>query len=389
MLAFELKKMWRRKSILWLVVFTVILVGFVNYRSARLAIDEEYRSYGGGPANAVFFSNFSHVVNERYNQKKSTVSMNKDLSNLLEEISKESFLYNSIPSDFIGYSEQALELERLYMYNLEKGEELLKKYEVPLNDTVDDQDTWEWAIFEMKYAKKHGVHTMSGGSRVPLSNAVRRIIFNSRFLFGLPIMLCLIFLFSGIMSEEREQNTYAFLCTQPISKRRILLSKMGAIWSVAIFYLLLVGVLLWGSFRWLGLPMDGLREIYRVIDPADSTHYVVAYQLLGKIILSYLLMVTFFSSIIFFVSVYSEDTMTTLACMAIFFVLLSVLTENFYVFQRPWNPIFSLDYLWTMNGKIWDGLREDLASTYERTYGSGMRSYFLFGGLSVVFLRCP
>ncbi len=382
MIFFELKKMWRNRTVLWLFLFTVALIFFVNYRSARIRLEDEYPPYRGVPALRAFSANYHRVMRERELQGLSTLEMERDLK-IKDGISKDYFsLKAQIPSHFRGYSEEGLELEKIYMKRLEVWNKLLKKYNISLDFQFDQEDTWQWAMFEKNYAQKHGVHTMSDVVEVPLSNAARRILFNSRFLFGAPVMLCFLFLFGGILSQEREHGTEELLMMQPRKRIHILFSKLLAVWTMALLYVLMLGVLLFLSFLWLNLPIDGFGEIYRVLDPSDPLRYVVGIDLLVQILLSFLMMVALLTGFMFFVSARSEDTMGTMALLLVLSVWLYVLTEKFSVFQKPWNPVYALDYLQVINGRYarnWSEVAsESFSQHYENIlYGNGLKWYGL------------
>ncbi len=275
------------------------------------------------------------------------------------------------------------EIQRLDMKILELSQQAVKKHEIKMS--AEDRDAWEWSLFEHRYARDHGVYSKENALGDRISNVARRIIYNSSFIFGLPIMLFFIFLFSGIYSDEKQHGTMEFLYTQPINKLRIALAKMGAMLCVAVFYIVLSGTALLIVFRIQGLPLDGFGEIYRVFDPENPLRYVVASDLIVEIIFGYLVMVIFFSAFIFLFSARFQDTSAVMMYMLIFIVITWALTKNVSFFQRPWNPMYALDYMQTITGKVVSEIDAFGKQHYRIIYSGGTQQYLNFILMSIIW----
>lgn len=124
------------------------------------------------------------------------------------------------------------------------------------------------------------------------------------------------------------------------------------------------------GFEW----HNGHLEIYRVFS-GENLDYILAYELLIKIIVGYFLLMTFFSAIIIFVSSVSSNSKLATSILASVFLIGYMITKNFHSLESLYNPIHLL--------RIKESL---IGSYYKLGINKGLGIYFLYASLSIIFL---
>lgn len=271
MFGFEMKKIWKRKLFLWMLAFVILLSVMVN-RRARL-----FPTFVNYPQGDLFYDPFGAVSRAVYGEfyheydrmssdgamlKKPEIKREHEVLlkyNNLYLASYESLMQTPRLEDS-SYPEGLEDYEKRHAAFLHQLDDYIKKYEIPIREV--ERDHLNWQLFEAGYAEKNGVQRITGTGYV--SNAMRRILTNSQYLFGIPAIVFLFLLFSGFLSGESEAGTLQLLRTQPISRRKLMNRKfLSMLVSVFVYVILLFAVSL-VIFLHERLPMEGGGEIYRI-----------------------------------------------------------------------------------------------------------------------------
>lgn len=123
----------------------------------------------------------------------------------------------------------------------------------------------------------------------------------------MPVLL-FILLFSNFFSKEREEETLNLLLTQPNKRYKISISKYFAILLSSIIYIIftLIFFNLFSILR--GVPFDGLRDIYRVINSTNHLAYIEGDNLVLQIILYHFILINFWAFLAMTLSIKYKST---------------------------------------------------------------------------------
>ncbi|QZO75842.1 ABC transporter permease subunit [Helcococcus kunzii] len=371
MLKFELKKIYKQKNILILLIFSLIISFYSVYITDKLG--NTRNKYLQIPLNSTnLVSNKMARISENIylspNDYEDTFkkNFNKDIN----EIDRFSSLYLTSKQ-----KKDPMFLKDNRYNRISISEEMRKKYDIKLNE--DEQKIWEWVVFDNEYSKNNNVFSTSLKDSNFSDNFARKFIHTSDLTLGYPFIFLFILLFSNIISKENEENTNLFLYTQPISYRKIVFSKFMALIVSAILYLIFVFISTFVVFCILyKIPFNGFNEIYRVITDS-SLKYLNSMQLISLIVFSYFSMVIFISGIIIFVSSRTKDTIKTLGIILLVFVTLFFLSSDIKILQNSFNPLYAMDYIINILGNMQEKLQK-FELTYFSILPSGITPYIVF-----------
>ncbi|MFM1601577.1 ABC transporter permease subunit [Helcococcus ovis] len=374
MISFELKKLWKQKKIFAVLLFA-IFVGVYAFISTKFNYDYRHKQY----KNSGNYSTIQNAIDEKFKEKLLSLP-EKDR----EEIAKDSArLWSYIYKEYDNSS--ILENNKKSFDKFVKlNQKMYEKYNLKL--TKNDKDNFEWLKFDSEKSLKNETNSLIAPYRNKTINIPRIIIDNSDIILGLPVFLVFILLFSGIVSNENENNTNLFLQTQPINRRKMIFSKFISVLLMSFIYL--VGVIftmyiIYGiKYK---IPIGTFNDLYRVFDQNNSTAHILTKDLLIKIFGSYFIMIAFISSFIIFVSTRVKNTMKTLVILFVSIIILTVFTNKYDFLKNNYNPIYMLDYVTILNGN-YDEIIKGYDVVLKVTQGAGIYPYLLYLGFSLVLL---
>lgn len=124
---------------------------------------------------------------------------------------------------------------------------------------LDDltREVFEWETFEYDHAVLNKHHALASPVSHFSSNYIRRIILNSDVIFGLPILIIFVVIFSEYVAGEIEEKNIYLFRSQPTDKKKTILSKffIGILWGGYLFYFysliyVLKRLLIWCRYIW-------------------------------------------------------------------------------------------------------------------------------------------
>lgn len=379
MLAFEIKKLIKSKVFLFTIIFSIIMSFYINYKSNNLNLTVDHPTYTGNvDSEAIFAMNFFNQYYKLENKKEAFFEHNEtsEKYSIIKYPKIQSYILNSKKQTFTENYNVAKIVQDLNYNRLKNIEEIRKKYDIQIEDANQKND-YEYGVFESKYYHDNNILFTRANLEFLSTNYTRRIIYNSNIIFGLPFLIFMIISFYGILSKEKDEGTINLLKNQP--KRNVLLSKLYAMIFIAFIYI--IGFLIFFLIicKLQGISINGFREIYRVFNPLNEIKYFKAYQLIALILITYFVLVFLISTFILFINVISSSKEASLAVIIVVFGLAYTLTENNTYLQNSLNPIYALDYLRLIIGKIETIVGADGSANIEYINHSSLIYFLIYG----------
>lgn len=382
MIKLEIKKIYKSKLILFTILFAIIMSFYVNYRSNNiLELSHEYK-VSKVPGDTILIANarkndFLFLKNLEYITRLNEIIDNNhyskysELNHFMSNIDKKTF------KEKFDISKKFYELD----YNLlTEVLKFYKDYKLELKDKLEKKDV-NYAVLEMEYLKKNDIPRNNSFLEHLSTNYARRIIYNSKIIFGIPFLVFAILIFYGILSKEMEDGTINLLKTQPIDYRKLVISKLISMNLISIIYLSSFFIFFALICFVQGINLGGFREIYRVFHEGLNPKYILAYNLMPLILLLFFTIMNLMYSIILFANSIFRSKQVSLALLVTLFGLSFTFTENIEGLKTVFNPIYVMDYIRTINGKIFSTISISGQYEYKELYSSN----FYFLGVFILF----
>lgn len=354
MLNFEIKKIIKSNVILSVLVFALIMALYVNFISnITYNLDSKYPSYGKAGSSHIFNGS---VMDNKYKIKNSAKffdTFNKNhykygrqnypwLVDFLKNLEKKSFKEMYEVGKFV---------QKLDYGQLESIKKLQKEHEIKIEDE-NDRKTFEYGIFEAEYYHDNNIPFTKYFEQILTTNFARRVVYNSYTIFGLPFICFLILAFYGIISKEKDEGTVNLLKGQPISREKLVFSKLLSMILISATYILSFLLFLMIICAVQGIHLGGFYDIFRVYHEGVDIRYIKGYELIFLIVLSFMIITTLFSSLIIMINTLSKNKEVALSILIVVFGLGYTLTENIGYLQTRFNPIYALNHVRTIIGKF-------------------------------------
>ncbi|MFM1581050.1 ABC transporter permease subunit, partial [Helcococcus bovis] len=353
MIKLELKKIYKSKLILVTVIFAIIMSFYVNYISnTKDGLYIEYSSYEGLTPLSIFYENFSKNEYKLVNKENYGIDFDKMFNYHYRNYPKlMDFMSNIYKKTFKEKYDISKEFFYLEYNNLRDAIAYNKKYGLEIEDE-NDLKSWKYGIFEMEYIKENDLHTNIGYFEFLSTNYVRRIIYNSKIIFGIPFLFFVILVFYGILSKEREDGTINLLKTQPINYRKLVISKLISMNLISIIYfssfLIFFALICFVQ----GINLGGFSEIYRIFYDGIAPKYFKGYELILLILFSFTIIMNLIYSIILLINTIFRNKYASLGSLISIFGLGYTFTENIQSLKIVFNPIYAMDHVRSIKGKI-------------------------------------
>ncbi len=184
-------------------------------------------------------------------------------------------------------------------------------------------------------------------------------------MIGLALM---VLFFGGSLSQEKEQNTWSTLATQPISRWRLAARKyMSLLVSALLFVVIVTGVSVLIPLLFHG---QDLSMQYPVIaGTGDVAALMPIYQFVLRAILFFVCASAFLFSLIFLFSSWTKNTFMSIMLTVFFSLAGFILTDMQAILQRPFNPFRLLmadtlamtvpsktDFLYFLGALLWSSV---------------------------------
>ena len=379
MLYFEFKKVYKKK-LFWIIILSSFLLSFITYIYSKFDSSPyiSNESLSSGYYNYFDSLDLDSAENSHLSEKDKF-----EILRVKEKIRREFYKNRDINFEKIGDEKKALDFMKYYHNYILNLENLRTDYNIVLDSQT--KSAWEWTLFEFDYMEKTNTPISQVSWASHSINPIRTLIFRSNLIFGIPNIIILIFLFSSIMSREKELESIIFLRTQPILKFKIILSKFLVVFLSSLIFLILTLVFLMAIFYFAGYNWhNGHLEIYRVFSKIKFS-YITGGDLLLKIIFNYIFLLSFFSSIILFFSTLIKNSQKLMLILIFGSISFYIVSINFQVFKSPLNPFYLINIKDNLLGNI-EYYVKNFESGWKYVNSNSTIYYFIFFIVSLVLI---
>lgn len=339
MIKFEFTKVWKKKYILLLIILAFLLAG------QSLSV---IKSKGG-----IFHLNEKQMYDREFylntltQRLSDTINLSdEDFKNLSTLAVEKDINMMMLKSELYSDSMDESDIYKLRDITIEYGKEMeniIKDYKLSI--PKDMQKAIEWNNFEDELMKKYNTALFTGPSSMHALSPFRILIGSSKTIFGVIPIIFFMILTIMMVSKEKLDGSLLLSKTMPVSREKVIFSKLFVILFLALLYSILAIVfsLVLSSisgYYWL----NGHLDIYRVFKDSDAKRYYLAFELLIRIVIGFLIMILFFSSIALLISNRIKNYFTTIVILSSLLLIISVLTRTFESFRLFINPIYSLSF---------------------------------------------
>ena len=389
MLKLEIKKLIKSNTLIITIIFGFVMALYINYRSNNIgSLDIEYPSFEDSSTISIFIMMFNEQINRFDNRAQIAQEFNSTFSRYAREsYSKlQHFLVNLRTYSFPEMYKQGKFIQKLDYNCIQEVKEYMNKYPFMIKDE-DTKKTFDYGIMESEYYHDNDILFTRVSEELLSTNYARRIVYNSRIIFGVPYFAFIIICFFGVLSREFEKGTITLLRTQPKSIRNILYSKILPIILNSFIYIFSFLVFFYIICLVQGINLGGFRDIFRIYNIGEELKYIKAYQLIPLILLSFVVLNILFASIIIFINVITRSDGKTLSILIVLGVLMYTLTENLEVFQNRYNPIFAIDHVRSLIGTTKEIVEADGTRYYQYIYQGNLFYLLAFVIISYVVIE--
>lgn len=376
MLFFEIKKLFKKKTIPFVIISSIIMGLFINLYSKEVNIEKKH---------SFFVDDDSYYIATKYiikDLEKKDMSLDKfviRLDNINSYYDKEIEIKNN-PNIYLSKN-QAMDLQK------ERYEQLkfLDKYIKDNNIVMDDKDKviYDWSLFEHEYAIKENILARSTKISNVSSNFSRVIIYNSDILFGIIPIILMGILCHDLISGEIDEGQINLLFTQTYSKSRIFIAKLLSIFIMFFLYgILAISFTFLFSFLF-GSEIGGFKEIYPIYLNKSSWTFISADKLFFKILFYYLINASFFSIVFLLISKHSNSKFESFSKIFAFILIANLLTKNIDILKIAINPFYLINYMNNVTGYL--NIDFDLVGNYSFNIISKRKEIFIYGILLLTF----
>lgn len=325
LLKFELKKIWRQKKFIWLLVIVMLTVGWFFYQN-KIEQDLMSKEAEEKILQVVL------KVDQLYAQ---LLPLNRE--NRLTEVQAEQFdiLNNMATATFQWKS--AIYGKRWDEIPLVENEfySLLEKYEKTggVFTTLEGVER-EKAINKNAYLVKHDLPYANETDPVSPALQMSEI---APILLGPAGLLLLLLLFGNAYTSEKEQQTLLTLRTQPLRRWELLLAKYAGLLTVTFFYLVFVAIGGWMIPVVFGETFNDL--LYPTfLETGDSFSIIPIWQHLLNVTILFVGAGAFLFALLLLIGTQLRSSFSTIMLTGFLTMIGVVLTDALPITQTPWNP---------------------------------------------------
>ncbi|WP_350343405.1 ABC transporter permease [Proteinivorax tanatarense] len=329
LLRFELKKIFKQKKLLWLLIVVCICTyGIYNH-----FINQQPNLQSSANIRDIYIPQ----VELNHNQLR-TIKQGDNLSNN----QKQQYQYTGEMLDYLrnwaraverNRNEDALIYEQKFLAHLETYEELggqpLDSFPNHKRELATERNAWliEHELYYEDETIPHSPHLLLKESSI--------------FLFSILSVVILILLFGNIVTKEKEEKTWLTLRTQPLINEKIMIMKFLALVIILLAFIIMVVII--GILIPSLLGEHELNLNYPQILLAEEDYVIIsttAYILRAAV---------YFTSVVLFVMAFclalngwAKNTYTVLAISSITLLIGYFLTDIYIPLQTIINPFYHL-----------------------------------------------
>ncbi|MCM3710630.1 ABC transporter permease subunit [Sporosarcina luteola] len=325
LLKFELKKIWRQKKLIWLLMLVTLCIGWIYYQNSM----EQDLMAKEAEENIAFIVRQS---DELYTQ---LLPLNRE-NRLTEEQTKQfDSLNNMAQSLFLwksaiygGRWEEIPQFENDFLVNLERYEDAGGVF-TALTGVQRDM-----AIEKNAYLLEHGLPYANETYPVTPALQMGEI---APILLGPGGLLLLLLLFGNAYTSEKEQQTLLTLRTQPLRRGKLLTAKYISLLVVLFFFFAATILIGWAIPHFFGEPFNDL-SYPQFLQTGDAFTIIPAWQHLANVTVLFLAAAAVLFGLLLVISTQLRSSFSTIMFIGFVTMLGVVLTEAVKGFQAPWNP---------------------------------------------------
>ncbi|WP_071460615.1 ABC transporter permease [Bacillus massilinigeriensis] len=196
-------------------------------------------------------------------------------------------------------------------------------------------------------------------------------------------LLLSIFLIGDILSNEYEKGTIKYIFTQPISRKKILTTKL--IFSVIVLFLIyftfglvsfFLGGLYNGDFGNINYPVYVYRN--------NGYDFISLVELIFSSSLLFFFVILFIVSIVILMSVLTKNSMLTIGFTLLIILLFTFSTEKF-TFLYPYNHLIPFSYIDSI--QVIDGTISNNSSNFNISLITGILVLSISTLIAVIYTR--
>ncbi|MCG3087609.1 ABC transporter permease [Sporosarcina cyprini] len=325
LLKFELKKIWRQKKLIWLLLVVLLCAGWVFYQNL-LEQDLMVREAEEKIFPIVMETDQLYAKLRPLDRENSLTEEQRDqftsLNNMANAIFHwKSALYEKRWGDIP-------EQEKEFLANLETFEGAGGSF-----SKLQGLER-EKAIMKNEYLIEHQLPYAN--ETYPISPLLQ-LNKLATLLLGPAGLLLLLLLFGSAYTIEKEQQTVLTVRTQPVLRRSFLFSKYAGLLWVTFLYVVIVFLIGWtvpslfaDSFNDWNYPV--------FLETGDAFTIIPAWQYAGSLALLFIGASAFLFAFLLIMGTQLRSSFSTVMLTGFLTMLGVVLTETVNMLQVPWNP---------------------------------------------------
>lgn len=215
MLKFELKKIFKKRILLFFIFLSIILpiykLSILKYGDMVIVDNEKFvnsigQIFDRAEDKAISSDTLSDDEKKSFVSDLIDIKMDRSLNLDFDKLDKNS-------------EDDSLEFRDVIFSYENKLLNLLEKYEIELSDEEKTAISWNRLEKELMIQNSTSLNNLSFWDRS--NNPIRFIIFNSNFFFGILPIIFLLLIFIPNLSKEREDGSLLLL-TSPVKRYKII-----------------------------------------------------------------------------------------------------------------------------------------------------------------------
>lgn len=364
MISFEIKKCWRNKTFLKILVFVIVCLIITSYQAivgSHVLVQETMTNFSDIHMKYLPTSPLIGQKNQIFQQLEESgqdqlLKEFRHLCSLYEQ--GESLLQPYYSSSNFDKGARYAQTMRAYILSQRNfydayGQFVERHPDFFSFDNPAYKENLQWRQYLFHYLADQQGHVSSpylyiGGH---YDSTVQNIIYYAPLYLGLPALIFFYLLFYSQQSEEKQRGTIQLLQTQPVSSFQQVAAKLVAGLFCLLFYLLFLLAGLTVVFSLTGVPLGGWHDAFRLFTESSEPHMILAGSLLLQLCFS-------FASLVFLGMAFSlllGNFLKTSSILAISFISLFLLfmgTSMLPVLQSVWNPLYLTNGMKIITGSI-------------------------------------
>lgn len=346
MLIFELKKLIKSKVLCIIIGLSFILSFYSSFIFPDEYVKDRVEENISNSSYSIITGDVFSDLNSLY--QKETI-MQKDpyeIRRSIERTKKGTIEYENL---LRVYTEAKHEYHK-------KNYDFVEKFKISYPEILEMNnqeklENIEWQVFKFGKLLENNASDYYDSIERFGDNSIQQLVNSSSVLFGVIPVLFFIIIFSNFISKEREDETLNLLLTQPNKRSKIIISKFFAIIISSLIYIVFT-LIFFNIFSLVnGVPIGGLKDIYRVLDSSNNLAYLEGYSLVLRMLFYYFIFINFWSILSMVLSIKYRSTTSLGISLSIFSALYMVMNIN-HIFRTIFNPVYVLNIVDIILGKF-------------------------------------